>query len=253
VGIDLQKANGWKRISAFLFDTILLSVLAVAMAWLLSILFGFDGYYQEMNAGYARYESEYGVEFDISPEEYAAMTVQDRERYDEAYTALSADEGVLYAYQMVTNLTLVILTVAILLAFLALELIVPLLLKNGMTLGKKIFGICVIRNDGVRMNSMQLFARTVLGKFTVETMIPVYLIILFFFGSGGIMSIGALGIILLAQLILTAVTRAHTPIHDLLAGTVTVDYSSQRIFESTDELIAYTKRLHAERAARSEY
>ena len=36
----------------------------------------------------------------------------------------------------------------------------------------------------------------------------------------------------------------------LLAGTVVIDISSQKIFENTEDLIAYTKRIHAEQVKR---
>ena len=45
----------------------------------------------------------------------------------------------------------------------------------------------------------------------------------------------------LTQVILLAVTRNNSQIHDLLAGTVVVDVSSQMIFRDTEEMIAYTK------------
>ena len=37
---DLQKASMWKRVSAWLFDTILLSIVAVGFAFLLSTILG---------------------------------------------------------------------------------------------------------------------------------------------------------------------------------------------------------------------
>ena len=41
---DLQKASLWKRISAFLFDFILLGIVAVLFALALSAVTGYDGY-----------------------------------------------------------------------------------------------------------------------------------------------------------------------------------------------------------------
>ena len=41
---DLQRASLWKRISAFLFDAILLGIAAVLFAWCLSAALGYDGY-----------------------------------------------------------------------------------------------------------------------------------------------------------------------------------------------------------------
>lgn len=253
MGVDLQKASMWKRISAFLFDAILLCVLAVALAALLSWVTGYDGYNTSLEAYYAHYEAQYGVTFQITGEEYEAMTQAQKDTYDTAYAALISDADMLYVYNMVINLTMLITSIGILLAFLVLEFGVPLLLGNGQTLGKKIFALAVVRNDAVRMNTMQLFTRTVLGKFTIETMIPVYVVIMIFFNMTGLGGTLLLAALLIVQVVLLAVTRSNSLIHDLLAGTVVVDYPSQRIFRSTEELIEYTKRIHAERAARQTY
>ena len=58
---DLQKANMWKRISAFLFDGILLGILAVLFAWLLSMVLRYDSWNNKLNDAYTRYGEEYGV------------------------------------------------------------------------------------------------------------------------------------------------------------------------------------------------
>lgn len=253
MGIELQRASMWKRISAFLLDIILLSVLAVGCGYGLAAILNYDGYSQAMNEGYARYEAQYGVTFNISAEEYGAMTAQEKETYDAAYQALIADREVLYNYNMVLNLSLLITSLGILLGYLILEFAVPLLLGNGQTVGKKVFALCLVRNDGVKVNTMQLFARTLLGKFTIGTMIPVYVIIMLLFNTVGLMGTLLLGALLLLQIILLCATRNHCTIQDLIAGTVVVDMPSQRIFGSTEELIEYTKRIHAEEARRQTY
>lgn len=251
--IDLQKGSMWKRISAFLFDGILIGILVVALGVLLSVILDYDGYHERLNAAYADYESRYGVTFSVTAEEYAAMDDQSRAVYEEAYQALIQDEEVLYIYNMVLNLTLIITTGSILLSYLFLEFAVPLLLGNGQTLGKKIFSLCLIRGDCVRVNAMQLFARTILGKFTIETMIPVYILIMLYFNTVGLGGTLVLLALLLVQIILLAATRNRSAIHDLLAGTVVADLASQRIFQSAEEKIEYTKRIHAEEVARKPY
>ena len=60
-------------------------------------------------------------------------------------------------------------------------------------------------------------------------------------------------ILLAAQLICMCASRNNAAIHDLLAGTVVVDLSSQKVFDSKEALIEYTQKLHAERAARQDY
>lgn len=250
---DLQKAGLWKRIAAWMFDGILTGILAVGIACLLSMVLGYDAHSQTLDAAYARYETQYGVTFDISQEEYLAMTEDLRQNYDTAYAALIADDQVVYTYNMVMNLSLVITTLGILLGLLVMEFAVPLFLGNGQTLGKKIFGLCVVRTDGVKLNHMQLFVRTLLGKFTIETMIPVYILLMLFWGTVGLGGTLALTALLIAQCVCMAVTRSDSAIHDLLAGTAVVDFHSQMIFRTTEDLIAYQKKIAAERAARQAY
>lgn len=250
--MDLQKASSWKRIAAWILDIILLCVLAVGAAYLLSGVLGYDAYDQKLQAAYDRYEKQYGVTFHIDQTDYEAMTDAERANFDAAYDALNADTEAIHAYNMIVNLSLLLTTLGILLAMLVLEFAVPLMLKNGQTIGKKCFSLGVVRTDGVKMNTLQLFTRTFLGKYTIETMIPVYIVQMLFWGS-----MDATGFLLLAlliaQVICIAVTRTNSAIHDLLAGTVVVDIASQKVFESTQDLIDYTKRIHAERAQRQEY
>ncbi len=253
MGNDLQKAGMWKRIAAWLFDFILLSVLVVGFGYLLSNLLGYDAYGDTLDGAYARYETEYNVVFDITQEAYEAMSQAERQNYDAAYAALIADQEAMHAYNMMLNLTLVITSGGFLLGIMLWEFVVPYWLGNGQTLGKKIFGLCLVRNDGVRMNTMQLFVRTLLGKFTIETMIPVYLLMMLFWGTMDLTGTAMILALLVGQCLCVCLTKTNSAIHDLLAGTVVVDMTSQTIFRSTEDLIAYQKQVAAERAARQTY
>ena len=250
---ELQRASVWKRMSAGLLDLILLSIITVGVALIFSAIFGYDGYNETMLDGYAKYEAEYGVVFDIPYEEYEAMTEAERANYDAAFEALSKDEAVMHAYTMMLSLTLLIVSFSLLFAYLILEFAVPHLFKNGQTVGKKIFGIAVMRTNGVKINSICLFIRTVLGKYTIETMIPVLILIMIYFNTIGILGPAVLLLILGIELVLMFTTHNRSLIHDLLANTVTVDLASQMIFETEEQMLDYRKKLHAEEVARKTY
>ena len=250
---DLQKASMWKRIAAWMFDIILLSVLVVGFGYLLSNLLGYDAYSVALDDAYARYETEYNVVFDISQEEYEAMTQAQQQNYNTAYDALIADQEAMHAYNMMINLMLVITSGGFLLGMMLWEFVIPYWLGNGQTLGKKIFGLCLVRNDGVRMNTMQLFVRALLGKFTIETMIPVYILMMLFWGTIDLTGTLMILALVLGQCLCVGLTKTNAAIHDLLAGTVVVDMSSQTIFRTTEDLVAYQKQVAAERAARQTY
>ena len=240
--IDLQKANIWKRISASLFDSLILAIVAVGIGFLLSAVLGYDTYNQTLSNAYGKYESDYAIEFEITGDEYEAMSEEERATYDAAYEALLADEEAMHAYDMVLNLTMIVITFGVLIAYLILEFAVPMRFENGQTLGKKIFGLGVMRTDAVKLTTMQLFIRTVLGKFTIETMIPVYIIIMIFFNMIGLQGTVVLVLLGVVQLIILFATRTRAVIHDLLAGTVVIDINSQRIFKDADALIEHMKK-----------
>jgi uncharacterized RDD family membrane protein YckC len=250
---SLQKASFGKRIMSAIFDGILLSILAVGLAAVLSLAFGYNNYMDAVSDTYAKYEAEYNVKFQISAEEYNDLSETEKANYNTAYEELIKDKDLLYNYNMLLNLTLLIITFSILPAVLGLEFVVPLLFGNGQTLGKKIFGIALMNTESVKVTNVQLFARAILGKFAIEIMIPLSIILMMFFNSIGILG----GLILIGILIIEAIciisTNTNSAIHDLLAQTVAVDMASQRIFESRDALIEHTKALHAEEAQKADY
>ncbi len=248
--VDLQKAGLWKRFAAWLLDIMVISVLAVGVGVLLSSILNYDSYFQQYDVKYNYYVEKYQLdEIDFE----AALTQEEIDRVNTADREMAGDTEAVRLYNILINMSLLIITFSLLLGTLIPEFFIPLLLKNGQTLGKKAFSLGLIRTDGVKMNNMQLFARTVLGKFTIETMIPAYILLMIFFGEMGMFGWLFLGALLIVQLVCMGVTRTNSAIHDLIAGTVVVDISSQQIFKSTNELIAYTKRIHAEQAARKEY
>ena len=250
---DLQKASLLKRAAALLLDLILIVVLATGIGMVLSAVLDYDSYNEALTQCQTVYEAKYQVSFDLSQADYLAMTEAQQQYLNDAYAEFAKDPVAIYNYNMVINLSLVILSLAVLIAYLALEFVVPLLFGNGQTLGKKIFGLCLIRQDGVQVNNLQLFARMILGKYTIEIMIPVCILLMIFWGVMGVSGTMILLALLAGQVICLIVTRNNAALHDLLAGTVVVDMASQTIFRSTEDLIAYQKRIAAERAARQPY
>ncbi len=250
---DLQRASMLKRISAWLLDFILLCIVATLMAFLLSAALNYDSYSEQLDARYAVYEEQYGVSRNLTQAQVDAMTPEELANVEAASKALSEDEEALYAYNMLLQLMIVITSIGILLAYVVLEFTVPMLLGNGQTLGKKVFGIAVMRQDGVRVNGVCMFIRTVLGKYAIETMIPVMMALMLWFGAVGEVGWLIVGVILIAQAVLLVSTREHYTIHDKLATTVTVDLASQMIFKTHEDMIAYKQKAAAEKAAAQAY
>lgn len=253
MGLDLQKASMWKRISAFLFDFIMLGIAAVLFAWGLSALTGYDRYSGIVSESYAQYSEAYGVNLRMTYQEYEALDEMEARRVDEAFSALNADVRAVRANKMMLQLSVLIVSLSLFLAYLAMEFLLPLRFGNGQTLGKKIFSIGLMRQDHVKISAVNLFVRTILGKYTIETMIPVLIAMMIYWGTIGLVGPAVIGLILLVEICVMIFTQTNSMIHDLLAGTVAVDQASQRIFDSKEDMIAYKEKLHAEMVSQQEY
>ena len=87
---------------------------------------------------------------------------------------------------------------------------------------------------------------------SLKASLPVYVVIMIVFGRLGLFGTVVIGGLFFVQAILFFGTHEHTPIHDKLAGTVTVDLGSQLIFDSPEALLEYKKRIHAEATEKQE-
>jgi hypothetical protein len=73
MSVDLQKANISKRIAAALLDFILLTILVTGAALLLSTVLDYDTHAAVMEERQNHFEQAFGVDFDISAEDYEAL------------------------------------------------------------------------------------------------------------------------------------------------------------------------------------
>lgn len=262
VMLDLQKASVWKRISAGITDFIAMCILTVGLAFLLAFAVGYDGHATKLNNLTEQYETQYKVNFSIIPADYDKLSDVDKakfasnyaEAYEDALEAFNKDEDVRDVTVMIFSLVFLIATLSVFISHLILEFFIPRFAwGNGQTIGKKVFGICLMHPEGVKITTLQLFVRSILGKYTVETMIPISLVIMIVFGLMGIVGTIFIILLLVAQCIIFGVTQTNSLIHDILAHTVVVDKNSQMIFNTMDELITYKKDLAAEQTKSKTY
>lgn len=273
---ELRKIGFVKRAAALLLDVILLAVVSTGFIFLISLICNYsheeklstqyynewEDYRKEYFGGVAAFygftyeESEDGDEYTITKDgeessfdaimkTLIASEGKDSETAEayEAYLTLTPVAKVNAQYKFVYNLLFMMVSIGILLAYIILEFIIPILLKNGQTVGKKVFEICLVRPDCVKITNLSLFARALLGKYAIETMFPILLVFLFIFGGLGILAIILFIAILLLDVVVFITTKNKTPIHDLLASTVVVDKKLQMIYESEEEL-AQKKALY---------
>ena len=240
---DLQKAGLLKRFSAYLLDFILLCVLAVGFALAVSAITGYEGYLAKYSEQIEIYEENYGKISEVTEEFYNGLSADAKACYDE----------VARLFATIQNLILLMTSSGIFLAYFILEFLLPLKFRNGQTVGKKVFGLAVMHLNFVKVSGISMFIRTMLGKYTIETMFPILIVILIFFGGIGFIGTLILFALLILQIVMFFTSGTYSTIHDLLAKTVVVDLSSQMIFDSEEKMIEAKKSASAQEAERQQY
>ena len=255
--LTVQKANFWKRLSAWLLDTVLAITLAMGVAALLSAVLGYDKINEELAAHQTKYEETYGIDFSISQEDFNKLTEEEQAEYnkilEEAEKAFVQDKEVQAILTKMFTMTLVMLSVSALISVLAFYFIIPLFFKNGKTLGKKVFGLAVVRSNCVKVSNKVLFIRTLFGLYTIETMFPILLVAMIYFGMIDIVGTITLLLFFILQIGVMIGTKNNSSIHDLLADTVVVDSESQRIFDTQEAFQEYIKEQKKIEAQKAEY
>lgn len=254
--IDIQKADFWKRISAWMFDLLLLVIVVTLVAIPLSAIFKFDERLETVEGIENQYREQMkadGLNPDITSDEYEALSEEEKTRYDAVDDARKNDKNLLIGYSLISDIIVTIITTGILIAYLILEFAVPIIFKNGQTLGKKMFGLGVVHTNAIRLRGQAHFIRSVIGKCAIEMLVPVFFLMMTLFGNLGITGAILIVLLLILQIVAVISTKTRSAIHDLISDTVVVDLASQKVFENIDELTEYKNKLHEEMVSKQDY
>lgn len=149
--------------------------------------------------------------------------------YTEAYRLALIDFNTYPPFASLVSLIngyfLEIIGYSALLSFLIFYVLIPLLFKQGITLGKKASGIIVVTDKGYTMKWWQLPIRSLVLAATLIT--AIYTI----FGS------------LLLSYTLMVFTKGYRSANDFLALTKIVDQKTSKIFDNEQLLLAYENQL----------
>ena len=260
MSFSLQKASFWKRISSYMIDTVLMIFLALAFSLITHTIFKVDERIDKVNAFKTQYAQDYGVDLELAQKDPSTVTKEEKADYDDNYKkfeemnkAISKDKAAQEANADFLSSLLASFAISLFASNLVLNFVVPLLFKYGRTIGKRVFGLAVIRSNGVKISPPVLFVRSVVGLYAMETMFPLIIVMMIWFGMLGIIGTIILIGFAILQLSCLFATQAHQSIHDLLTDSVVVDMASQTIYETNEELIEAQKAEAAEKAASEEY
>ena len=232
---SLNLAPMGKRLAAWLLDFILTITLAVGFMLLASVLVNYDKQVEKLNEYYDihnvyRTDEKGNKTFcEANPnDEYDSCNV--------AWAKFAEDEEAVAQYNRVNEYSIGILSSGLVLSIMSMYFVVPLCLKHGRTIGKKVMGISLISNEEIKVNHRQMFIRALMGNFLVLSMIPVLLFFTAMISGGGFFySFIALGIEF-ANIVAVLVSKKKQNFADMIAKTIAVDSASQIIFDTKEEL-----------------
>lgn len=257
MSVSLQKASFWKRISAYLFDSVLLGVLILGLFIASVSIAKVDTYLDKLNEYRAQYAQELDIDLTLTQEEFQQMTEEEKTEYTEKYNLVNEkmanNKDVAETNVEIITRVLVSLAISVLIADLVYYFIIPLFFKNGRSLGKKMFGLAVVRTNGVKASTPVLFIRSMIGIYAIETMFPFMLVFMRLLGLLGSISFIVILLLGILQIATTAMSQTNSCIHDLLTDTAVVEFSSQKIYETEEQLIEEQKAYAAEKAAQPEH
>lgn len=220
----LQKVPVYKRLFALILDWIFIAILIFTCVTPMSLLMKVGEYSEKFDYYYSEYEKKYGVKFDLTEEQFNAMTEEELKLYAEAYNALNSDAEANAAHHALFKRMLGSIELSLLAAYLVMDVLFPLMLKNGQTPGKRIFNLAVVRTDDEPVSMLTILSRTTIGKFTVETAIPALVVSSLLMGSFNLLGFLYAVVILVANIVL--LVKKNKVLHDVLADTMVVTYSA---------------------------
>jgi uncharacterized RDD family membrane protein YckC len=250
---DVVVAKTFPRIGAYLLDGIIIFLLFVAfynyiMYPIAKQLWSVDVLEQQ----YVSHMKDFGIIVELpdtttedpndtydynlygisNSDQYAELFPDATMTYDEFLVDLNNKAALFYADEEASGVetllsvyNLVQIAISFLISQLLVFYILPLILKNGQTPGKKMMHLGLATPEGLIIRNWQLFARFLIGIYAVETILSIATYMMF----------GLPLLPLLISAIMVLLTRRHVALHDLIAGTVVVDLRQTLLTNTLEE------------------
>lgn len=209
----------FRRFGAFIVDLCLVIFLTVMIALPLRGVSGYTAASEKMDAIFNSIASQHGVDINITNQQYNALSEEEKLAVDAALKDISENEEAAELYSKTVKLTMIITFASLFVAVVILELVLPLIFKNGQTIGKKLMRLEVRRRDGSSVNFVTLLLRSISGKFFLDYGLPVFFFFSMLYANAGRIPLVGLLLLATAQIVSIAVTSDRRALHDILAGT----------------------------------
>lgn len=217
-----------KRMAVAALDLVLALLLTALLACAFGALFGYARTVAQIDRVTTDFEIANRINLSITEEVYQSLPEAERTRYDLMIDALRHDPAMIDAYTDLVGATVGIAALSFLVAYLALEILIPLCNKHRATVGGLLLGMTLAQADLSPVRTSTLLGRVLIGKYLMETLLPVIVLIITALEViPGLAGILILLVFAAVQIWAVAATAQHVPVHGLISGTVTANAAKQ--------------------------
>lgn len=224
------------RLAAFLLDLILFVILLTGFLYLISAIFHYNSHLDNLHEEYRKIGYEI---YNEETKEYEIIS-QDDPNIEIIMKEKNQNEIIIKEESFCNSFVLNSPLVAIFLSLGILEIIIPLILKNGQTIGMKCFHVGLLSNNKIAIKPIQTFIRGLFGKIIILTCIPYLGIFYIFYSSlyahGGLLGSIFVLIVAITNSALLIFNKKHVGIQDILAQVYPVDASQVIFYRNEEEL-----------------
>ena len=223
-----------KRLAAYLIDIVMVLVIFTGVMFLLSEMFDYQG----VNAKLEQLYIDTGVKIADDKGVYDFCDIKNT-TCEQSLKNLYAMDLFYELFNSIQGFLIYAPIISIFVPLLILEFILPMIFKNGQTLGMKLFNIALISKNGIKVKPIQVFVRFLFGKFIINGIVPVLGVMYIFISDGaGITGAMLLLLYLIANFACYGVGQNKTFVPDALAGCYPIDTQEQIFFDTVEELAA---------------
>ncbi|MCI5745224.1 MAG: RDD family protein [Erysipelotrichaceae bacterium] len=222
-----------KRLAAFIIDAILLLIVSTGILYICSVSSYYDTHYDNLHNQYRE------IGYEIYDEENKTWKIIDEnyENFEDIIKEYNNNEIIKKENEFFSKFVLNAPLLSITISLLILEIIIPLILKNGQTIGMKCFSIALISTSEIKVKPLQIFIRGLFGKIVLLGLIPYMCLIYSFFNpTGGLLGTIFFLLINIINLIFLFSTPNKTAIPDKIGQVFAVDATSTIFFNSLKDL-----------------
>ena len=220
-----------KRAASFLLDIILLAIVFVGFLLLFAYLFDYDSTNKALNKMYL----DYGVMIPKDATEKLEFCDITQQSCIDAATALENDPMFKQLFVLRQRFLIVGPIGSFLLSLLIFNFILPLIFKNGQSIGKKLFAIGYVSKSEIRIKPIQLFIKFLFGDFIIDSVMTIIGLYYILWGNGyaGLILIF---VVVIGNIACFALTKERTFLPDALANMFPIDMQEQMLFDTIEEL-----------------